>query len=334
MAAAAGPAVETVVLDDDDSDLECVAETTADETLYKEYESAFKTAGVTQLQVKMYLVAHRIADIRRKKDTPKVLAEKIRYYLSSQAEAYKAFEAALQALAKAAHHVDNVEFVTDEKHRMYVATEQDPPLTAPTPKEKGALPFSEIFLGATREDNGTKYALMYHGTNGQYYANIAEAIDFTRGGGYLGQGFYLTADPDEAKCYACSRGQPPQGGGGLSRWRMVIEVGVAVAGPNVAPLQVRYRGDDNDLDIRRDDRRRNQFCFTPTTLPNLKIFKWYFVPPRGLSYIHDGCPSFQCNAHGANKKAQCPAYGGGVSMAEAEEEAKKAMVLIKQATKK
>ena len=45
--------------------------------------------------------------------------------------------------------------------------------------------------------------LMFHGSSGKNKDSLINNIDWTKGGGALGQGFYLTFNPNEAKVYAC-----------------------------------------------------------------------------------------------------------------------------------
>ena len=46
--------------------------------------------------------------------------------------------------------------------------------------------------------------MMFHGSREQFMKSLRNAIDWRKGGGYLGNGFYLTFNPNEAKMYACS----------------------------------------------------------------------------------------------------------------------------------
>ena len=46
-------------------------------------------------------------------------------------------------------------------------------------------------------------ALMFHGSAGRSQKSLLSNIDWTKGGGLLGDGFYLTFNPNEAKIYAC-----------------------------------------------------------------------------------------------------------------------------------
>ena len=46
--------------------------------------------------------------------------------------------------------------------------------------------------------------MMFHGSREQFLKSLQNTIDWRKGGGYLGKGFYLTFNPNEAKMYACS----------------------------------------------------------------------------------------------------------------------------------
>jgi len=46
--------------------------------------------------------------------------------------------------------------------------------------------------------------MMFHGSREQFMKSLRNTIDWRKGGGYLGKGFYLTFNPNEAKMYACS----------------------------------------------------------------------------------------------------------------------------------
>jgi hypothetical protein len=47
--------------------------------------------------------------------------------------------------------------------------------------------------------------LMFHGSTYGFADALKSAIDWTKGGGALGMGFYMTFNPNEAKLYACDR---------------------------------------------------------------------------------------------------------------------------------
>ena len=46
--------------------------------------------------------------------------------------------------------------------------------------------------------------VMFHGSAGVAKSSLKKSVDWKRGGGYLGKGFYLTFNPNEAKIYACN----------------------------------------------------------------------------------------------------------------------------------
>ena len=46
--------------------------------------------------------------------------------------------------------------------------------------------------------------VMFHGSAGVAKSSLKKSVDWKRGGGYLGTGFYLTFNPNEAKIYACN----------------------------------------------------------------------------------------------------------------------------------
>lgn len=326
---AAGPADDDVViLVDDDDDVQLVDEKPSHEVLYEQYKTAFDNEGVTSLQVKAYLIAHTLAEIRRKKWAPEKLATEIRYFLSGQGAAFTAFEKALTAKATQARHVKNVEFVTDPNHWLF---QMDDGGTKPKTLLLGAhapVAFRDIFKGKIVGINGKRYAIMYHGTNGAYYKNISKAIDFDRGNGMLGRGFYLTAHPDEAKCYACNHGAP-RSKGGLGEWYMVIEVGVAIGGDDVLELKTQYYSSlKGSIDIKRDQNRPNQFAFTPTTLPNIEILRWYFLP-QGFQYREDD-KGIKCSAFGAIRDIVECRGPHAIQMDRAKEAAAKAIEEIKR----
>ena len=45
--------------------------------------------------------------------------------------------------------------------------------------------------------------VMFHGSSGVAKSSLKRKLDWKRGSGYLGKGFYLTFNPNEAKIYAC-----------------------------------------------------------------------------------------------------------------------------------
>jgi len=45
--------------------------------------------------------------------------------------------------------------------------------------------------------------VLFHGTSGASKNSLLKSVDWKRGAGYLGKGFYLTFNPNEAKMYAC-----------------------------------------------------------------------------------------------------------------------------------
>jgi hypothetical protein len=45
--------------------------------------------------------------------------------------------------------------------------------------------------------------VLFHGTSGASKNSLLKSVDWKRGAGYLGRGFYLTFNPNEAKMYAC-----------------------------------------------------------------------------------------------------------------------------------
>jgi len=327
---AAGPANADVIViddDDDDDDVQFVDEKPAHETLYKEYRAAFEKEGVDQLQIKAYMIAHTLTEIRKKKWLPEKLANEIRYFLTEQGAAFTAFEKALEAKANQARHVDKVEFVTDPDHWLYQMDDNEKPKTILS-NASDPVAFRDIFRGKTRKIDGNTYAIMYHGTNGAHFNNISKAIDFNKGGGMLGQGFYLTTHPDEAKCYACDHGKP-HSKGGLGEWYMVIEVGVAIEGVGVLELKTQnYNSTMARVDIKRDSIRPNQFAFTPTTLPNIEILKWYFLP-QGFLYREDNS-SGKCSSFGKTTKVVVCHNNYAISMSQAEETAATAIEEIKK----
>jgi hypothetical protein len=54
-------------------------------------------------------------------------------------------------------------------------------------------------------DDDANTALVFHGTSMECRDNICNNIDWTKSGGALGVGFYVTFNPHEAKAYACRR---------------------------------------------------------------------------------------------------------------------------------
>jgi len=52
-------------------------------------------------------------------------------------------------------------------------------------------------------DGNSDEVLLFHGSGGVAKKSLQKSIDWKRGGGYLGKGFYMTFNPNEAKIYAC-----------------------------------------------------------------------------------------------------------------------------------
>jgi len=53
-------------------------------------------------------------------------------------------------------------------------------------------------------DGNKDEVVMFHGSAGVAKSSLKKSVDWKRGGGYLGTGFYLTFNPNEAKIYACN----------------------------------------------------------------------------------------------------------------------------------
>jgi hypothetical protein len=52
-------------------------------------------------------------------------------------------------------------------------------------------------------DGNSNEVLLFHGSGGVAKSSLQKSIDWKRGNGYLGKGFYMTFNPNEAKIYAC-----------------------------------------------------------------------------------------------------------------------------------
>ena len=53
-------------------------------------------------------------------------------------------------------------------------------------------------------DKNKDEVVMFHGSAGVAKSSLKKSVDWKRGGGFLGTGFYLTFNPNEAKIYACN----------------------------------------------------------------------------------------------------------------------------------
>ncbi|MCA9508845.1 MAG: hypothetical protein KC505_10535 [Myxococcales bacterium] len=136
---------------------------------------------------------------------------------------------------------------------------------------------------------GKSYVKLYHGTTDDVLdifkpgeKSIRFDVAVTRA---LGQGFYLTADPNEAKAYACMRlkerikNNPNLKG-------MIVVMGVEnkdfIEG-KYSP-QVHLSDDktgepfDNEIYFKRNSKMNNQFVFFKNTGPYLKMFEIVILP--------------------------------------------------------
>lgn len=129
-----------------------------------------------------------------------------------------------------------------------------------------------------RDIDGKECVILYHGSPMENLKSFdANGIKFS-GKGKLGNGFYLTASPNEAKSYACVRSHQHEKRG------LVLEM--AITNPDKFlvqfspdwPSQTDTRG---QLHVYRDKDRPNQFIFLDTALfkENVQILKCYLLDP-------------------------------------------------------
>ena len=64
-------------------------------------------------------------------------------------------------------------------------------------------------------DGSSNEVLLFHGSGGVAKSSLQKSIDWKRGGGYLGKGFYMTFNPNEAKIYACRAANETNSANGL-----------------------------------------------------------------------------------------------------------------------
>jgi len=70
----------------------------------------------------------------------------------------------------------------------------------------GKYPFDKLTMNDIANfdiKNSKNEVLLFHGTSGTSIKSLIKSVDWKRGDGFLGQGFYLTFNPNEAKIYAC-----------------------------------------------------------------------------------------------------------------------------------
>lgn len=166
------------------------------------------------------------------------------------------------------------------------------------PPEKSEAPdnikLKDIIIDRIKDQKtGKNYIKLYHGTTSDLeniFKDGAKAIKFSVAEGtYLGMGFYLAANINEAKDYACVRlalrkNISPDIKG------MLLVVGIPededIQGKVVNPNDIRARYSDNktgesldkNIFYLRNRVRYNQFVFFNNIAPHLKIFEIIKLP--------------------------------------------------------
>tara|TARA_Y100000748_G_scaffold300500_1_gene299058 strand:- start:911 stop:2065 length:1155 start_codon:yes stop_codon:yes gene_type:complete len=94
--------------------------------------------------------------------------------------------------------------------------------------------------------------LMFHGSSSNSAHSICDEIDWSKGGGYLGTGFYLTFSPNEAKTYGCLKANTPSPHNGTTQ-RHIIVLEVVVKDADQIILNTHFRRNGRE-------QWRNQIC--------------------------------------------------------------------------
>lgn len=164
-------------------------------------------------------------------------------------------------------------------------------------------------------ETGKRYIKLFHGTTDDIidvFKPGEKAIRFDVAlTTALGQGFYLAADPNEAKAYACTRlkervGKNP----GLKGMMLVVGVleNDQIKGKfsPKANLSDDKTGEplDSEIYFKRNSRLNNQFVFFSNTRPYLKMFE-IVVLPKGFGRSNgiddfDGLPEKDKNKASSN----------------------------------
>lgn len=170
---------------------------------------------------------------------------------------------------------------------------------------------------------GKRYVKLYHGTTDDIidiFKPGEKAIRFDVAvTTVLGQGFYLAADPNEAKAYACNRlkerltKNPDLKG-------MMLVVGVEEKDfiKGKYSLKAHLSNDktgeplDPEIFFKRNGRMNNQFVFFSNTAPYLKMFEIVVLPAKkgfgrsmGIDDF-DGIPQREKSKVAGNKSFTCP----------------------------
>ena len=119
------------------------------------------------------------------------------------------------------------------------------------------------------------------------------------GDGAMGVGFYLTADPNEAKCYACGSGKP------TATDFLVLEIAVPadLVGKwlkgNHNNKNINKLGDDTFL---RDIRAPHQIVIGAPIISRSIVLNWHILP-LGFEYL--GHFSMSCSSLKMKDMAHC-----------------------------
>lgn len=162
------------------------------------------------------------------------------------------------------------------------------------PALSGRMKLSDIVVDRITDPvTGKKYIKMYHGTTSDL-ENIfklgASAIRYDIAANIaLGKGFYMAADPNEAKDFACFRlGERKPGNPALQAMLLVIgiEDNDNIQGKNIVPRDpsgLKYSDDqgealDKNIYFVRSTDRYNQFAFFKNIAPYIRIFDIILLP--------------------------------------------------------
>ena len=166
-------------------------------------------------------------------------------------------------------------------------------LLPPENKDSEIFKLKDVVVDRIRDpETGQKYIKLYHGTTSDLldiFKKGADEIKFNLADRTaLGMGFYLTANPNEAKNYACARLRLRKDEKDLRALLLVVGVKDLnkIQGKLVEPktnTAYAYSDDDGNpinknIYFIRNNKRYNQFVFFSNIAPYLRIFKIIIIP--------------------------------------------------------
>jgi len=130
--------------------------------------------------------------------------------------------------------------------------------------------------------NNNNEVVLFHGTSGASKNSLLRSVDWKRGGGFLGQGFYLTFNPNEAKIYACRSANETR-----SNDAVVLEIVIK----NANTLNQRLNWDNNNQhgayvrNIRNDSGGwYDQLNIRDQGIRQMEIRRVHIIPRKALKH--------------------------------------------------